>query len=179
MATDTTEVQKYKVIRSQNDFEIRFYPAVTMVTIDLPTKNYKELARVGFRKLVNYIFGGNQANQKIALTTPVHMNISELASSVSLVIPSSYMPAPTNDLEVIIETTPNQYVAAMRFGGYASDDDIRLYAEKLKDELKANAISYYGNYQFLWYNAPYQIFGRKNEIIVNVDWQPAVGEGNN
>jgi len=35
--------------------------------------------------------------------------------------------------------------------------------------LQASKISYHGHFRFLGYNPPFQLFGRKNEIIVSVD----------
>ena len=92
---------------------------------------------------------------------------------MSFVMPANYnkdnLPKP-NDSTVNINTTPEEYVAAIRFSGYANDDDIKKYAAKLESVLKSNAIDYYGNFRFLGYNAPYQFLGRRNEIIVRVRW---------
>jgi hypothetical protein len=171
---DSSETQPYKVIRTEKDFEIRFYPSVTMATIASSAKSYKELGNSGFKKLAGYIFGGNEGKEQISMTTPVHMNINDSSSSMSFVMPSKYnkdnLPKPKNS-EVTIKTTADEYVAAIKFGGYASDEDIKSYTQKLEKALKAASIPYYGNYRFLGYNAPYQFFGRRNEIIISVDWE--------
>jgi uncharacterized protein YxeA len=173
MASTKSETQPYQVIRSEKDFEIRNYPPATMATISSKASTYKELGNSGFRKLAGFIFGGNSAEKQIAMTTPVHMNISDSASTMSFVMPSEYnesnLPKPKNS-EVVISTTANEYVAAITFGGYASDDDIKKNSEKLEKALKKAAITYYGNFRFLGYNAPFQLFNRKNEIIVSVNW---------
>jgi hypothetical protein len=44
------------------------------------------------------------------------------------------------------------------------------YSEKLRNLLKENGITAYGNCRYLGYNPPYQVVGRKNEIIVSVKW---------
>ncbi len=168
-----TETQNYKVIKSLKDFEIRLYPAATMATVSMNAKSYKELSTPGFRKLAGYIFGGNNANTKIAMTTPVHMDINESQSTMSFVMPSAYtkgqLPIP-NDSSVTIINTEEEYVAAITFSGYADDESIKLHATKLENSLKENGIEYFGNFRFLGYNAPYQFVGRKNEIIVSVKW---------
>jgi hypothetical protein len=168
-----TETQNYKVIKPLKDFEIRLYPAATMATVSMNANSYKELASPGFRKLAGYIFGGNDANTKIAMTTPVHMDINESQSSMSFVMPSAYtkgkLPIP-NDSSVTIITTEEEYVAAITFSGYADDESIKLNATKLENSLKENGITYFGHFRFLGYNAPYQFVGRKNEIIVSVKW---------
>lgn len=174
MPPNKTEEQKYSIIRKYDDFEIRFYPSATIATISSDAKTYRELSGPGFQKLAGYIFGGNEANKKIAMTTPVRMDINDSASSMSFVMPSVYtkdnLPKP-NDPGVQIKTTTEEFVAAIRFGGFASDKDLKFYSEKLQNLLKQNGISTSGNYRFLGYNPPFQLFGRRNEIIVAVDWK--------
>jgi hypothetical protein len=168
-----TETQPYKIIKTEKDFEIRLYPPATMATISMNAKTYKELSSPGFRKLASFIFGGNTANKNIAMTTPVHMDINDSLSSMSFVMPAEYtkdnLPKP-NDGTINIQATAEEYVAAIAFGGYANDAEIKKYAAKLANALKTDEIEYYGNFRFLGYNAPYQFLGRKNEIIVNVRW---------
>ena len=168
-----TETQPYKIVKTEKDFEIRLYPPATMATINMGAKTYKELSSAGFRKLASFIFGGNNANKNIAMTTPVHMDINNTQSSMSFVMPADYnngnLPKP-NDSSIIIKTTAEEYIAAIQFGGFANDEEIKTYAAKLENALKANGIKYSGNFRFLGYNAPYQLFGRKNEVIINVPW---------
>lgn len=174
MPTNKTEEQKYSLVRKYMDFEIRFYPSATIATINSNAKTYGDLSGPGFRKLAGYIFGGNEANTKISMTTPVQMNINDSVSTMSFVMPSVYtkenLPKP-NDPDVQIKNTADEYVAVIRFGGYASDKDLKFYSEKLQNLLKENGITFFGNYRFLGYNPPYQFIGRRNEIIVAVDWK--------
>lgn len=171
MAFAVTEKQKYKVIHSEKEFEIRFYPSAVLATVYSDARNYRELATPGFRKLAGYIFGGNESETKISMTSPVHMDLNN--ASMSFVMPSSYseenLPKP-DDPGVKIERSEDSHVAAIRFGGYASDKDISHYSEKLKSLLEEKGIRWYGNFRYLGYNPPFQPFGRKNEIIVNVEW---------
>ncbi len=172
MAFAETEKQKYRVVRSEKEFEVRFYPSAILATVYSDARNYKELSTPGFRKLAGYIFGGNESDTKISMTSPVHMDMNN--ASMSFVMPSSFseenLPKP-DDPGVKIERTDDVYVAAIRFGGYASDKDIRNYSEKLRAMLEEKGIKWYGNFRYLGYNPPFQPFGRKNEIIVNVEWK--------
>jgi hypothetical protein len=174
MPTNKTEEQKYSLLRKYKDFEIRFYPSATIATISSNAKTYRDLSGPGFRKLAGYIFGGNETNTRISMTAPVQMDINDSASTMSFVMPSSYnesnLPKP-NDPNVVIKSTADEYVAVIRFGGYASDKDLKFYSEKLQNLLKENGIRSFGNYRFLGYNPPYQFIGRRNEIIVAVDWK--------
>jgi len=172
MAFAETEKQKYSVILSEKEFEIRFYPSAILATVYSDARNYRELAYPGFRKLAGYIFGGNESETKISMTSPVHMDMN--TPSMSFVMPSAFseenLPKP-DDPGVKIERTEDVYVAAIRFGGYASDKDIRRYSQKLQSLLEIKGIKWYGNFRYLGYNPPFQPFGRRNEIIVNVEWK--------
>jgi hypothetical protein len=172
-----TEKQKYDVVHSEKEFEIRFYPSALLATVYSDASTYRELAYPGFRKLAGYIFGGNESEAKISMTSPVHMDMN--TASMSFVMPSSFseenLPKP-DDPGVKIERTEDVYVAAIRFGGWASDRDIRKYSERLKSLLEAKGINWYGNFRYLGYNPPFQPFGRRNEIIVNVEWKEDVAK---
>jgi len=174
MPANKTEEQKSSLVRQYKDFEIRFYPSATIATINSKAKTYKDLSGPGFQKLAGYIFGGNESNTKISMTSPVQMDINDSLSTMSFVMPSGYtkenLPKP-NDPGVQIKNTADEYVAVIRFGGYASDEDLKFYSEKLHNLLKENGIAHHGNYRFLGYNPPYQFVGRRNEIIVTVDWK--------
>ena len=171
MASGNTEQQKYAVVSSNEEFEIRFYPSATLATVYSTANSYREVSGPGFRTLAGYIFGGNESETKISMTSPVHMNISDDRSSMSFVMPSSYntdnLPKPDNS-RVIIEKTKDEYVAVIRFSGYASDNAIKKQSEKLRKLLTENGIEFYGNFRYLGYNPPYQFINRRNEIIVSV-----------
>jgi len=174
MPTNKTEEQKHSIIHKYKEFEIRFYPSTTIATINSNAKTYRDLSGPGFQKLAGYIFGGNEANTKISMTAPVQMDINDSVSTMSFVMPSAFtkenLPKP-NDPNVHIKNTADEYVAVIRFGGYASDKDLKFYSEKLQNLLKENGIASFGNYRFLGYNPPFQFIGRRNEIIVAVDWK--------
>ncbi len=169
----STETQPYRIIKTEENFEIRVYPPAIMATVSMNAQSYKELSSSGFKKLASFIFGGNASKENIAMTTPVHMDIRDSQSSMSFVMPANYtkenLPKP-NDSAISISTSPEEYVAAISFSGFADDEKIKLNALKLENALKEKGIAYSGNFKFLGYNAPYQLVGRKNEIIVNVDW---------
>lgn len=174
ISTNRTEKQIYKVIKKEDEFEIRYYPPATFATIQSSAKNYRELSGNGFRKIAGYIFGNNESSSKIAMTTPVHMDINDEGSSMSFVMPSAYdinnLPRP-NDANVKLHQTPGEYVAAIAFGGFANDASIKRYATELEKSLEKKGIKSIGHFRYLGYNPPYQLIGRKNEIIVTVEWK--------
>jgi len=102
------------------------------------------------------------------------MDINDAVSTMSFVMPSSYnqtnLPKPNNP-DVILEETTDEYVAAIQFGGFASDSELKFYSEKLRNILKQKSIKTYGNARFLGYNPPFQLVGRRNEIIISIEWE--------
>ena len=83
-----TENQKYIVTNKINDIEIREYLPAIYASVTLEENNAKQNSM--FRILANYIFGGNDENQKIAMTAPVHMQKENAALTMKFVMPSEY-----------------------------------------------------------------------------------------
>jgi hypothetical protein len=174
MSTGNIEKQPYRVIKREKSFEIRFYPAATFATIKSNANTYRELSGSGFRRIAGYIFGDNASATKIAMTSPVHMDISENGSSMSFVMPSKYntknLPKP-NDVSVEIHESKPEYAAAIEFGGYVNDATLKKYTEQLQHKLNELNITPIGHYRYLGYNPPYQLINRRNEVIVEIDWK--------
>ena len=173
-SASSIETQKYRVVKKEHGFEVRFYPKATFATIRSSGTNYKQVASSGFRKLAGYIFGGNDQNKSIAMTAPVRMEMSEKGSGMSFVMPEKYdmasLPKP-NDATVEIKQSEDSYAAVIAFGGYANDEKIDDYKIKLVALLQKKNIKIIGNFNFLGYNAPYQFIGRKNEISIPIEWK--------
>lgn len=172
MSTNKTEKQQYKVIQTGKDFEIRFYPGVVIAKISSTSKSYKDLGSLGFMKLAKYIFGGNSENKQISMTSPVHMDIGDSVSTMAFVMPSNLkkedLPKPSNG-EVVIENSQEEYVAVIQFSGFANNESIQENKVKLEKALIEKGLTYYGNFRYLGYNPPYQLVGRRNEVVVALD----------
>lgn len=168
------EEQKYEVLKTENGVEFRFYPSATMASVQISTSDYGSAGRTGFRSLASYIFGGNTDSTKIAMTAPVHMQKTDSGSAMSFVMPSKWsideLPKPNNAAVQLIQSNP-EHVAAISFGGYANDSTIAKKTRELKEKLNKMGVKHLGNFRFLGYNAPYQAVGRRNEIIVGVEWK--------
>jgi hypothetical protein len=174
VSTNKIEKQAYRVIKKEKEFEIRYYPSATFATIRSNVNTYRELSGSGFRKIAGYIFGNNETSTKIAMTSPVHMEIGEEGSSMSFVMPSKYsvnnLPKP-DDSNVEIHESKPEYVAAIEFGGYVNDATLKRYAEQLQKSLELHNIKPIGHYRYLGYNPPYQLINRRNEVIVQIEWR--------
>jgi len=143
-----------------------------MAKIFSTSKSYRDLGSSGFGKLAKYIFGGNHENKQIAMTSPVHMDIGDTISTMSFVMPSNFkkedLPKPNNS-EIQLQIMEQEYVAVIQFGGFANTSSINKHKAQLKQLLDKRGISYFGNFRFLGYNPPYQLFGRRNEVIVSLN----------
>ncbi len=172
VSTNKTESQAFQMIRTEGDFEIRYYPSATMAFVTSNLKSYSDLGSSGFRQLASYIFGGNNMKQSIAMTSPVHMEIGDSISTMAFVMPSGMkkeeLPIPDNS-EISFKTSEPEYVAVIKFGGFANTEKINEQRIILEGLLKEKGLSYYGNFRFLGYNPPYQLIGRRNEVIISLN----------
>jgi len=164
------ETYPYVVQKKYDLFEIRNYEATLFTTVKLATKKYKESSSKGFSLLAGYIFGNNKRNEKIAMTSPVAMTIED-SVTMMFMVPKKFkketLPQP-NQLQIEFKEEPAKTVAAIVFDGWANDEKIEKYKEKLKAALDAEGITYTNRFYFLGYNAPYEVFNRKNEVIVEL-----------
>ena len=164
------ETYPYFVQKKYDIFEIRNYEATLFTTVKLATKKYKESSSKGFSLLAGYIFGNNERNEKIAMTSPVAMTIED-SVTMMFMVPKKFkkemLPQP-NQLQIEFKEEPAKTVAAIVFDGWANDEKIEKYKEKLKAALDAEGITYTNRFYFLGYNAPYEVFNRKNEVIVEL-----------
>jgi hypothetical protein len=64
---------------------------------------------------------------------------------------------------------PAKKLAAIRFSGWANDAKLKQYKQDLKVALDAEGIKYTDKFYFFGYNAPYEVFNRKNEVLVELE----------
>ena len=81
----------------------------------------------------------------------------------------SDLPKPNDSGVLIVKSSP-QYVAAISFGGYATDEKIAVAYQNLVKILSEKKIITKGGYKLLGYNAPYQFVGRTNEVVIPIEW---------
>lgn len=165
-----TETQKYSTIYKQGDFEIRYYPVSIYASVKMKG-TYDEMRSPGFRVLAGYIFGGNEKEMNIAMTSPVRMSNTKEESSMSFIMPSDIgmemLPKPNNENIILHESKP-VYTASVRFGGYANDKEIEAKKAALSKILKELNLTHAAKFEYLGYNPPYQIVNRRNEIQVEL-----------
>lgn len=165
------ETYPYKVLKQFPTFEIRAYQASLFTSVKLSPAEYREASGKGFRILAGYIFGGNERNEKIAMTSPVTMSLED-SMTMMFMVPKAYekpaLPQP-NHSGIQFREEPEKWVAAIRFGGWANDEKIEMYKQKLISALDEAGISYTNRFYFFGYNPPYEVLNRRNEVIVELE----------
>lgn len=164
------ETYPYSLIKKFDRFEIRKYEASLFTSVKLTTNEYKQASNRGFSILANYIFGGNDKNEKIAMTSPVAMSMEDSMTMMFMVprhIKREDLPKP-NQSQIQFQEEPVKTVAAISFGGWANDEKLEKYKKKLIAALEEKGLDYTSPFYFLGYNPPYAFFNRKNEIIVEL-----------
>jgi hypothetical protein len=167
------ERQKYDLVKKENGFEIRFYPKAIMASVSSVRHGDDKDANGNFRKLAGYIFGGNNGEKKIAMTAPVYMERDTTANKMSFVLPSGYkmtdLPNP-NDSNITIHYSDEGFYAALSFSGFAGENTIRNKEAELKKLLHKAGYEINGNFNYLGYNAPWELINRENDIIVRISY---------
>lgn len=164
-----TERQKYEVLRTIGDIQIRRYFPYVAADI-LVRGEYEKAPNQGFRPLANYIFSNN-----IAMTAPVIVQEGEKDSwQVSFVMPNGSkleeMPNPSGAVKLRAET--GEISAAIKFSGYTNKAKIEKYQQKLFEALKDLDIEIAGKARIARFDPPWKPgFIRYNELIVPIKYQ--------
>lgn len=155
------ETQPFEVIKTIEEAELRFYPSVMKIQ-----------SNGDFGSLFRYISGANEAGQKIAMTTPVQMGTPEGEPVMQFVLPKKFnkenTPSSSNGTVKVIESEEGMYLA-VSYGGYTMDWRERKAAERLRTIANQHGIELIGAPILMVYNSPYQVFGRKNEVLFKVN----------
>lgn len=165
------EVYPFKVVKIYDTFEVRSYEATLFTSVKLKTSDYKKGSSQGFSILAGYIFGGNDENKKIAMTSPVSMSLED-SMTMMFMVPKNFnrenLPKP-NASQIEFKEEPAKKMAAITFGGWANDEKIEAYKNQLINALDKEGLSYTNRFYFFGYNAPYEAINRKNEVVVELD----------
>jgi len=165
-------IERYPFVvkKKYKEFEIRNYEAALFTSVKLSTKGYKISSSKGFSILAEYIFGNNEKNEKISMTSPVSMSLGD-STTMMFMVPKKFnknmLPKP-NQSGIEFKEEPAKTIAAISFNGWANDNKLEKYKQNLKAALDAEGIKYSNSFYFWGYNAPLEVFNRKNEVIVEL-----------
>lgn len=168
------EQPKYKVVRKENDIEVRSYDKILMSSVKVNGNQYNAL-RNGFQPLVRYIGAKERVSEKISMTAPVIQTTNDETENwtVSFAMPSKYnidnLPKPKND-DIYFEEIQPSLAAVIRFSGVADTSLLNQKASVLKRWLELNGYTESSSPKFLFYNDPTTPgFLRRNEVMIIID----------
>lgn len=167
MMRASIETPDYEVLRVLGrKAEIRRYPALILAQTQMNAASYNENSSMGFRRVAGYIFGGNVEGEKIAMTSPVVMEMGA-QTQMAFVMPKQYniedLPQP-NSQQVQLIKKEARTLAVLRFGGYSDDAKIQEKAAELSALLRKEQIAFSNKLIYMGYNAPWDFIGRRNEV---------------
>jgi len=181
------EEATYKVVKKDNNFEIRDYaPHILAETI--VEGDFEEAGNKAFNVLFGYISGDNRSREKLAMTAPVsqepkgekikmtapvgQQRVQE-SWAVSFMMPASYtletLPEP-EDPKVTLRQVPARRMAAVRYSGFWNEKGYLRYKLELESWIREKNYTIVGDPIWARYNAPFTPwFLRRNEILIPVD----------
>lgn len=165
------ESAAYQAVRTAGKFEIRDYPALTVV--ETPMKAGRNGGDGSFGRLFRFITGGNEAQQKIAMTTPVFMSGDATNAAMSFVMPAKMktadVPKP-NDAQVCVRELPAGSFAVLRFSGGRNAANETEALARLRDWMTAEGLKELSPPVFAYFDPPWTpAFLRRNEVMLRTD----------
>ncbi len=172
--TMALETPKYALIAREDGFEIREYQSMIIATTRVQN-DYRNATSTGFRRIANYIFGGNSTGMSIEMTAPVISNVPDADDiyDIQFVMPSEHsledLPQPNTEYVSIKEVNLGK-TAVLRFGGWATRERASYYKDKLSGLMTIKGYEPNGVFMVAQYNSPWVLPPfRKNEIIVRIN----------
>ena len=164
------ESAPYKVVRSDGKFELRDYPALTVVETPMADVSGSDGS---FMRLFRFITGANEGKLKIAMTTPVFMSGSSTNLTMAFVLPAKLKTADApkpSDGAVTVRELPAGRFAVLRFsGGRNAKKEAELLARLQswleRERLPALSGPVYGYFDPPWTPA----FLRRNEVMLRTE----------
>ncbi len=185
-----TEEPDYSAEKLTGAVEIRRYGARLAAETTIAA-NEEAARNTGFRRLARYIFGANQADEKIAMTAPVVQQSSRSGEKIAMTMPVSqvsagdsewvirfFMPADKsleslpkpNDTDIRLVTVPPQTIAVRRFTGLPTRRAVASQTDKLMNTLRDIGFEAIDTPATWFYDPPWTIPAlRRNEIAVSVE----------
>lgn len=154
------ETPQYTVVAERPQLEIRRYepfsvcsvamnkprPSTASEQTDAKVSNPQLPGASSFGALAGYLFGKNQQQTAMKMTTPVLSRGEGEDRLMSFVLPSSYWnngienaPAPLEGSGVVLEYDDGGERAVVMFGGFASKKDVEMRTKQLLEGLRRDA----------------------------------------
>jgi hypothetical protein len=189
------ETPKYDVIvkrpLDKGGYEVRNYEAFSVCSVpmkkprpdventDQKVRNPQLAGASSFGALAGYLFGKNEEQKAMKMTTPVLTQGQGEEKQMSFVLPSDYWtddgisaaPTPLQNSLVKVRREEGGCRAAIMFGGFASSKDVNAKKEQLLNGLKSDKewVPVEDDVTIAQYNDPFTPpWKRRNEVSVAV-----------
>jgi hypothetical protein len=163
------ESAPYKVVRRDGKFELRDYPAFTVVETPMGGGSSNG-ADGSFNRLFRFITGGNESKQKIAMTTPVFMSGSDTNRTMAFVMPAGekmvQVPKPTDAMVTIRQFEAGRF-AVLRYSGRRTAEKEAEAERRLRSWMEAERVPAKPPPVFGYFDPPWiPAFLRRNEVML-------------
>lgn len=188
------EEPQYEVLETAADYELRRYAPYLVAEVDV-AGDFGEAGGNAFRILAGYIFGNNQASERMQMTAPVESSAKGVKMAMTAPVTSTVagagdgkqtfafvmerkytrdtLPMPLDPRIRIVER-PARTMAVHRYSGRWTADNDRDHAKILQQALARDGVETAGSLVFARYNAPFvPWFLRRNEVLIEVPEAPA------
>ena len=172
--SEKLEEPAYELLQKYRGFEVRKYVDTIQARVSTNGMKYGESARP-FRRIAGYIFGGNERQQSIAMTAPVHMWQSGDESLMAFTMPSEHkmedLPKP-NDSGVELLHVEGEVVAVLKFSGLSRPSKSLRLQKKLRKLVETEGLTPTSEAKLAVYDNPMSTlpFMRRNEIHLPITW---------
>ena len=172
--SEKLEEPAYELLQKYRGFEVRKYADTIQARVSTNGMKYGESARP-FRRIAGYIFGGNERQQSIAMTAPVHMWQSGDESLMAFTMPSEHkmedLPKP-NDSGVELLHVEGEVVAVLKFSGLSRPSKSLRLQKKLRKLVETEGLTPTSEAKLAVYDNPMSTlpFMRRNEIHLPITW---------
>jgi hypothetical protein len=161
------ESAPYQVVRSDGKFELRDYPALTVVETPMADPRGSDGS---FMRLFRFITGANEGGQKISMTTPVFMSGGTTNLTMAFVLPAKLKPAdaprPKDDTLTVHELPAGRF-AVLRFSGSQNAEHEAAALGRLRAWLELQRLTALPGPVYGYFDPPWTpAFLRRNEVML-------------
>lgn len=168
------ESAPYQVVRTDGKFEVREYPALTVV--ETPMNRHGNEADGSFNRLFGFITGRNEAKKKLSMTTPVFISGSDSNRTMAFVMPArmnvAQAPKPADGALTVRELPAGRF-AVLRFSGTRNEKMETDALGRLQTWMAAAGLQWLPPPVYGYYDPPWTpAFLRRNEVILRTESSP-------
>jgi len=166
------ESAEYTVLEADGSFEIRQYPDLMLASTGMRLQS--QGGDGSFMRLFGYISGGNETEEKVAMTTPVFMegNRDESNGQMAFVIPQNVVSAGVPDptaADVQIREREGGRFAVIRFSGKINAETSAAAEKSLRKWIEQKGLTGEDAMETAGYDPPFTPgLLRRNEVLIRL-----------